>query len=95
MAKTPEGKVKDEIKAYLRLLGDECWFFMPVPGGFGVRGIPDFIGCYRGKFFAIEAKAGTGKTTAFQQAVGEKIVAAGGIWVVAHSAESVFYALQP
>src|SRR5678816_355175 len=53
---TPEGKVKDAIKGYLRSLPD-CWFFMPAAHGYGVNGVPDIVGCYRGMFFAIEAKA--------------------------------------
>lgn len=57
MAKTPEGKVKDEIKAFLDSLGAECWYFMPMMMGYGRKGIPDFIGCYKGRFFSIEAKA--------------------------------------
>jgi hypothetical protein len=52
----PEAKVKLTIKHYLRSL-DACWWFMPAAHGYGVNGIPDFIGCYRGVFFGIEAKA--------------------------------------
>jgi hypothetical protein len=55
MARTPEGKVKDAIKAWLK--ARRIWFFMPVPTGMGVAGIPDFICCWRGKFLGIEAKA--------------------------------------
>lgn len=35
-------------------------------GGYGRSGVPDIIGCYKGKFIAIECKAGNGKTTALQ-----------------------------
>lgn len=53
---TPEGRVKAAIKKFLHTLAD-CWFFMPAAHGYGVNGIPDIIGCYRGLFFAIEVKA--------------------------------------
>jgi hypothetical protein len=39
---------------------------MPQSGPYGRRGIPDFIGCSRGRFFAIEAKALDGALSAFQ-----------------------------
>lgn len=54
---TPEGKVKHDIKRFLATLGEDVWYFMPVPGGYGTNGVPDFIICYRGTFVAIEAKA--------------------------------------
>ena len=49
---TPEGTVKYKIKEYLKSLAPALWYFMPVPTGYGVRGIPDFVGCYKGRFFA-------------------------------------------
>jgi hypothetical protein len=55
MARTPEGKVKDDIKKWLRDRG--AWFYMPVQNGMGVTGIPDFVCCLGGAFIAIEAKA--------------------------------------
>lgn len=55
MAATPEGKVKDAVKKWLRDRG--YWFYMPVQNGMGVVGIPDFICCCAGKFVAIETKA--------------------------------------
>jgi len=55
MAQTPEGKVKAATKKVLKDYG--IWFFCPMQNGMGVVGIPDFICCYEGVFFAIETKA--------------------------------------
>lgn len=54
MALTPEGKVKKAIKEILSAYG--AYYFMPVQNGYGAATV-DFLGCYYGKFFAIEAKA--------------------------------------
>ena len=80
MARTPEGKVKDDIKAWLVAHG--VWFFMPVPTGRGVIGIPDFICCWNGLFIAIEAKSKRGKATPAQQGILLDITRAGGIALV-------------
>ena len=56
MARTPEGVVKDAVKAVLK--ANNIWYYMPVSNGMGQHGIPDFICCVPGgKFLAIEAKA--------------------------------------
>lgn len=61
---TPEAKIKAQAK---RILADSgAYFFMPPGSGYGRAGIPDIVGCIRTKFFAIECKAGKGKTTALQ-----------------------------
>jgi hypothetical protein len=81
MASTPEGKVKDACKRYLKSIG--AWFFMPVSNGMGQVGIPDIICCYKGMFLAIETKA-PGKranTTQNQKRVIESIQAADG-WAI-------------
>lgn len=52
---TPEKKVKEEIKLFLEDIG--AWFFMTIPMGYGRKGIPDIIACYKGVFIAIEVKA--------------------------------------
>ncbi len=83
MARTPEGKVKDDIKAWLIARG--VWFFMPVPTGRGVIGIPDFICCWNGLFIAIEAKSARGRPTPAQLGNIEDITRAGGIALVVHS----------
>lgn len=78
---TPEGRVKQAIKNCLNQLN--IWYFMPAANGFGKVGVPDFICCFDGKFFAIEAKA-PGKrnnTTPNQNMRIQEIKNAGG-WVI-------------
>lgn len=52
---TPEGKVKKDVKAYLKAIG--AWYYMPVSNGMGRVGCPDILACYNGLFLAIETKA--------------------------------------
>jgi hypothetical protein len=59
-----------------------AYYFMPFGGGYGHMGVPDFVGCKDGKFFAVEAKAGKGKTTALQDRELNAVRAAGGIALV-------------
>lgn len=71
MASTPEAKVKAAVKKILDEMG--IYHFSPVQNGMGRAGIPDIIGCFRGRFLGIECKAGKGKTTALQDLELEKI----------------------
>ena len=64
MALTPEGKVKEKVKAILKRRG--VWYCMPRGQTYGRAGVPDFLCCYRGRFIAIETKAGRGKATPLQ-----------------------------
>jgi hypothetical protein len=84
-----EKQVKEEIKKYLKSLGGACWFFMPHMNGYGRAGIPDFVGCYKGRFFAIEAKAEgkLGAVTAWQKREGADILAASGRYIITDSLE--------
>jgi Holliday junction resolvase len=77
---TPEKKVKTKVVAVLKSFG--AYYFYPVTGGYGASGVPDIVGCYKGKFFAIECKAGKGKTTALQEKNIAQIIAQGGIAIV-------------
>ena len=80
MAATPEAKVKRKVADALKKLG--AYYFYPVTGGYGKSGVPDIVGCYEGRFFGIECKAGKGKVTALQARNLEEIAAAGGIAAV-------------
>jgi hypothetical protein len=61
---TPEKAVKAKVKAVLESEG--VYYFMPPANGYGRAGIPDFIVCVNGLFFAIETKANGNKPTALQ-----------------------------
>jgi len=80
MAMTAEAAVKKKIKQILEELN--VWFFMPPANGYGRAGIPDFVGCLNGRFIAIEAKAGKGKTTALQDREIQRIKDAGGFVLI-------------
>lgn len=82
MARGPEAVVKEAVKKVLKK--NNIWFFMPVQMGMGTTGIPDFVCCWAGRFFAIETKA-PGKrnnTNANQKRVLGEIGDAGGSWLV-------------
>ena len=64
MAQTPEAKVKAKCRKVLDTFG--AYYFFPATGGFGRSGVPDIVGSYKGKFFAIECKAGKNKPTPLQ-----------------------------
>lgn len=73
---TPEVKVKQKVKAVLKNLG--AYYVMPVTGGYGRSGAPDFLVCYKGRFIGIECKAGNNKPTALQEKNLREIEDAGG-----------------
>ena len=80
MAQTPERKVKSLVRKVLEELG--AYYVMPVTGGYGNSGAPDFLVCLRGRFIGIECKAGKGKTTALQEKNLSQITQSGGIALV-------------
>lgn len=75
--RTAEGRVKQAVKNILKR--HKAWYFMPVPTGYGVRGIGDFVVCFRGFFIMIECKAKDGmKPTPLQQMQMAEVQKAGG-----------------
>lgn len=83
-AKTPEGKVKDQIKAVLKRL--DIWYHMPNMSGMGSNGIPDFDLCINGLKVTIEAKRDAKhKPTEKQTAQMMKIRRAGGVTLLVHA----------
>ena len=81
---TPEAKVKAKVKRILAELG--AYYAMPMTGGYGNSGVPDFLVCLRGRFYAIECKANGGKTTALQEKHLADIRGAGGVSLIIHEA---------
>ena len=80
MAATPESKVKKKVADVLKTLS--AYYFYPATGGYGKSGVPDIVGCYEGKFFGIECKAGKNKPTPLQEKNLSDIKSSGGISLV-------------
>jgi hypothetical protein len=78
--KTPEGRVKDRLKAYLKQIG--AFYYMPVQTGYGAASI-DFLVCHKGKFYGIETKRpGVDEPSPRQKCVMREIAkAGGGVWL--------------
>jgi len=85
MAQTPEGKIKDKVKAVLKKHG--AYYFMPVQTGYGASTL-DFLVCHKGNFIAIETKAPGKKLTARQEVIVNDIAAAKG-WTVTIDGEAL------
>ena len=95
---TPEGRVKEQVKRWLKARG--VWFFMPVSNGMGAHGIPDLICCWRGAFIGIECKAPgkRGNVSELQKMQIAGIRTAGGVALVVDDAsqlEEICLSLPP
>lgn len=78
---TPEGRVKDKIDKLLKQY--RVYAFKPVQTGMGKPGL-DYFCCFRGWFFAIEAKAEGKRLTERQEITRNEILAAWGrVFVIA------------
>lgn len=80
MAMTPERRVKTKVRKVLDKLG--AYYVMPVTGGYGNSGAPDFLVCLHGRFIGIECKAGKNTTTPLQEKNLRQLSEAGGIALV-------------
>ncbi len=81
-AMAKEADVKTNIRNMLAELGPACWYFMPVPTGMGVQGVPDFVCCIHGVFVGIEAKFGRGKQSDWQEIQEKRIGDAKGLYLL-------------
>lgn len=73
-----------DVKAIVKDICKEhgAYYAMPHQAGYGVAGVPDFLICYRGRFFGVETKFGSNKPTAHQVEQLRQIRMAGGIDLV-------------
>lgn len=93
---TPESNVKLKIRSYLDTLKPSLWYLVHTATGYGPAGIPDIVGCYKGRFFSIECKAPLKKPKVWQQRMrDEEIIPAGGLALVADDLETVMRAFEP
>ena len=88
MTITPEGRVKRALINELEKA--KAYYFMPVQTGMGKRTL-DFLVCFKGYFFGIEAKAPGGKLTALQEKTIRDIGKAGGECIVIDSEEAAHH----
>lgn len=87
-----EADVKTEVKKVLNSYGTKLWWYMPVPTGFGVQGVPDFLCSVGGRLVAIETKFGKNGLTKYQIKQMESITATGAAHMVIN--EDNVYALK-
>jgi hypothetical protein len=59
-----------------------AYYVMPVTGGYGNSGAPDFLVCVQGRYIGIECKAGKNTTTPLQEKNLRQIERSGGIALV-------------
>jgi hypothetical protein len=84
--KTPEGKIKEECRQWLREQG--AYVFSPVQMGYGASTLDDLV-CWRGLFVGIEYKIKGKSPTVRQDWTIRKMRKAGGIAFVVHNLEEL------
>lgn len=75
--RTPEAAEKADIDRHLKQTG--AWFCSPATFGYGRSGVPDRIGCHRGRFFSIEVKREGKEPTTLQKRRLKEVAEAGGL----------------
>jgi len=101
VAKTPEGRVKENIKKWMDKFFPTAWSFMPVQTGYGAGGIPDHVYCLPvlitqdmvgetvGLFVGIEAKTVRGKMSPLQTIQAGNIRDAKGIYQTVWGSDNI------
>lgn len=83
---TPEGKVKEKVKAVLRK--HNAYWHCPVQNGMGSPSL-DFVCCIAGYYFAIETKAGNKRPTPRQELTIQQMQLAGAKTFVINEVEGL------
>jgi hypothetical protein len=77
-----------KIADYLKTV-PACWFYRTQSIGYGRRGIPDFVICYRSFFLTVEAKVPPDRPSPWQAREMKHIREAGGATIVAYTLDDV------
>lgn len=96
-----ESDIVRQIRDGLRLAGADLWC-RKILGGIGMKDIPDVLGCYKGRFFALEIKRPGWQPRnerdkdrlRRQESELEKISRAGGITGIVHDLQEVIQAFE-
>jgi hypothetical protein len=83
-----EAALKLEARAYMKSRPD-IWYYATMQNGYGKRGVPDDLICYKGLFLAIEYKAPKQHPKVLQSMQLEEIKIAGGAATVAWSMDDI------
>lgn len=96
MSKQPEARLVSKIvPALIAHSGKEGWWVKLHGGPMQRAGLPDIVGCYKGRFVAFEVKV-PGKEddqTTMQKVIFSRIRLAGGVPKVVSSAQAALYVL--
>lgn len=84
---TPEGLLTKSVRRLLSVVG--ILHYKAWQGPMSAPGVSDIIGCYKGRFIAIELKAGKGKASDAQLEFIRRVNEAGGIGFVAYDLDTV------
>ena len=85
MPAKPETKLSQKVLTRLRAEGG--WWAKIHGGVFQVAGIPDILGCWEGRFVAIELKVGKNEATLLQGTTLNKLIDCGARAGVAYDVE--------
>ncbi len=84
-----ETALKNRISGWLKKLVPDVWFFKTHGSPYQRRGIPDFLICWKGQWYAFECKVGKNKPTRSQLFELAALKAAGAVTGVVHSLDEV------
>jgi hypothetical protein len=89
-------KERDTVRAIRTWLNSlpGCWHTKVHGGPMSDAGVPDIVGVYRGRGFALEVKAPGRYASAAQRRELERVEAAGGIAAVVRSVEDAVRAIE-
>ena len=87
-----ENNITKAVRQYLRIRGIE--HFKHWGGPLSEKGVADIIGCYKGRFLAIEIKTDKGVVSDHQKNFLDRVTKAGGLALVARSIDDVINFLE-